>query len=150
MLIHKLTAAECEEVLSRVRIGRLACARANQPYVVPITFYYAPSFRCLYSFSTRGQKIEWMRQNPKVCLEADDVIDRLNWLSVVVLGRYEEIPKNIPPSAEMHRAREILQARPTFWLPGAAKLDDGTEHSTAVFFRVTVESISGRRAEGAG
>ena len=27
----------------------------------------------LYSFSTVGQKIEWMRANPNVCVETDEV-----------------------------------------------------------------------------
>lgn len=147
MLVHKLTATECKEVLARVNLGRLACARANQPYIVPISFYFAPRDRCLYSFSTVGQKIEWMRRNPKVCIEVDEISDRFNWLTVVVLGRYEEITKPDTDNADMHRARELLQDRPSWWLPAAAKLADGTERAASVFFRITIESVSGRRAE---
>ena len=147
MLIHQLTSAECEEVLARTTIGRLACARANQPYIVPILFYFAPSDRCLYSFSTVGQKIEWMRTNPKVCIEADEIIDRFHWLTVLVLGRYEEIERTDGESAETQRARRLLQNRPSWWLPGAARLDDGTDHDTPVFYRIVIDAITGRRAE---
>jgi nitroimidazol reductase NimA-like FMN-containing flavoprotein (pyridoxamine 5'-phosphate oxidase superfamily) len=147
MLVHKLTSTECEEVLGRINLGRLACARANQPYIVPISFYFASRDKCLYSFSTVGQKIEWMRRNPKVCIEADEISDRFNWLTVVVLGRYEEITQPNLENPEVHRARELLQDRPTWWLPAAAKLADGSERAASVFFRITIESMSGRRAE---
>jgi hypothetical protein len=39
MHIHELTVNECREVLKNTNIGRLACARDNQPYVVPVHFY---------------------------------------------------------------------------------------------------------------
>lgn len=147
MLIHQLTSAECEEVLARTTLGRLGCARVNQPYIVPISFYFGPNDRCLYSFSTVGQKIDWMRSNPKVCVEIDEIIDRFHWSTVLVLGRYKEIAKTSTESADLQRARELLQDHPTWWLPGAATLDDGTEHATHVFYRIVINTITGRRAE---
>jgi nitroimidazol reductase NimA-like FMN-containing flavoprotein (pyridoxamine 5'-phosphate oxidase superfamily) len=36
---------------------------------MPIYFVYHQ--HCLYSFSTAGQKIEWMRVNPLVWVQAD-------------------------------------------------------------------------------
>ena len=50
-----------------------------------------PSGNCLYAFSTIGQKIEWMRENPKVCLEVEEIDDQSHWTTVLVIGRYEEI-----------------------------------------------------------
>lgn len=38
MLIHRMTKAECLDLLARSRLGRLGCAHQNQPYVVPIYF----------------------------------------------------------------------------------------------------------------
>ena len=59
MFIHEMTEDECRTALERVSFGRLACARDNQPYVVPIYFSY--DGKHIYGFSTLGQKIEWMR-----------------------------------------------------------------------------------------
>lgn len=146
MIIHKLTDAECEEVLARTNLGRLGCARGNQPYIVPVSFYYSTLDRCLYSFATVGQKIEWMRDNPRVCLEVDVVVDRFNWWSVLVMGRYEEIASHESMEGERHRAYKLLQERPTWWLPGSAHLDDGTEHDVTVFYRVLIRELTGRRA----
>ena len=38
----------------------------------------------LYGFTTEGQKIEWMRANPLVCVELDEVENFDQWTSIVV------------------------------------------------------------------
>ncbi len=70
MLIHEMTEDECRAALERVSFGRLACAHKDQPCVLPIYFSY--DGKHLYRFGTLGQKIEWMRCNPLVCLEIDE------------------------------------------------------------------------------
>ena len=89
MRIIPISQQECSELLQRVSIGRLACSSNDQPYVVPVAFSYEPD--CIYIFSTFGKKIEWMRKNPKVCLQADEIGNRSNWTSVVVTGTYLEL-----------------------------------------------------------
>ncbi len=63
MLIHDLTAEQCREVLARTNVARLGCARADQPYIVPIFFSFDAQDDRLYSFSTLGRKVDWMRGN---------------------------------------------------------------------------------------
>ena len=89
MLIQELTTPECQDVLRRATIVRLATARDNQPYVVPIHTYFDDD--CLYSFGTLGRKIDSMRVNPQVCVEAEEIVDRYHWRTVLVFGRYEEL-----------------------------------------------------------
>jgi len=84
---------ECLRVLAGVRLARLACAQENQPYVVPVYLAYDEADGCLYGFTTPGQKVEWMRANPLVCVEMDEVAAFDQWVSVVVFGRYEELPE---------------------------------------------------------
>jgi nitroimidazol reductase NimA-like FMN-containing flavoprotein (pyridoxamine 5'-phosphate oxidase superfamily) len=45
--------------------------------------------RQIYALSTVGQKIEWMRQNPKVCLQVDEIANQSEWMSVIANGTYE-------------------------------------------------------------
>lgn len=71
MLIQELTRQASLDLLARTHLGRLACTQGARPYVVPVYFAYHNGY--LYSFSTVGQKIEWMRANPLVCVEADEV-----------------------------------------------------------------------------
>ena len=90
MVIKEMTERECRAMLAGANIARLACARNNQPYIVPIHVDFDGEF--LYGFATLGQKIEWMRQNPLVCLEIDQLKTRTQWASLVVFGHYEELP----------------------------------------------------------
>ena len=105
MLIHELTPAESAEVLRRSSVGRLGCARHDQPYVVPIHFSFDAGRNCVYGFSAIGQKIEWMRDNPKVCLEVEEIGDKDHWTTVLVVGRYEEI-HNDPEQADARQRAE--------------------------------------------
>jgi hypothetical protein len=52
MLFSKIQDRECPDLLARLGLGRLGCARDNQPYVVPIYFAYEPDH--LYAFATFG------------------------------------------------------------------------------------------------
>ncbi len=144
MIIHELTHAECLAVLSRATVGRLACTRDDQPYIVPITFYFDGTAG-LYSFTTVGQKIKWMRENPKVCLETDDVVDRFHWTSVVVTGSYEELGDARGGGDELGRAVEFLQQHAQWWLPGAAKLATGEAHTWPIVYRIRIAAVTGRR-----
>ena len=146
MVIHELTSAECRDVIARAHHGRLGCAHADQPYVVPFSFHFDPEEDCLYSFSTRGQKIDWMRSNPKVCVEVDEIVDSVNWISVVVFGRYEETRDSKQDAAVRRRAHELFQQHAKWWLPGLGKLTPGEEHYTPVVYRILIDKLTGRRA----
>jgi nitroimidazol reductase NimA-like FMN-containing flavoprotein (pyridoxamine 5'-phosphate oxidase superfamily) len=145
MRIFELNSIECGEVLARQGMGRLGCSRDDQPYVVPIHFAYDPERRCLYAFSTVGQKIDWMRTNPKVCVEVEDVTDKNHWTTVLAFGRYQEIGQS-PEEAEVRqRALDSFQQRAEWWLPAAARLPT-REHHAIVVYRVQVDRMTGRRA----
>lgn len=147
MLIRELTRQECLEQLSRARLGRLACANETQPYIVPIYFAFDNDY--LYSFSTVGQKIEWMQANPKVCVEVDEVMSPQEWMSVIVLGHYEELP-NIPKwrDTREYAHRKLRQRSAVWWEPGYAKtiLKDTERPVAPFFYRIRVIQITGRCA----
>jgi nitroimidazol reductase NimA-like FMN-containing flavoprotein (pyridoxamine 5'-phosphate oxidase superfamily) len=145
MLIHELTAEECADVLEGTAVGRLACARDNQPYIVPIHVSYDRERHCLYAFSAIGQKIAWMRENPKVCLEVEEIADRDHWCTVVVIGRYEEIHQSPEEADARRRAEMLFQSRREWWLPGAAKVASRQRHEVVVY-RIRIDKMSGRRA----
>jgi len=148
MLIEDIPRQACIEILTRTRLGRLACAQAGQPYITPLFFVYHSD--ALYSFSTVGQKIGWMRANPLVCVETDDVKTSQQWSSVIVFGRYAELPPEPEYEADRKLAYSLLQQRPIWWEPGYAK----TAHAGSepplelVYFRIHIAQITGRRAEG--
>lgn len=146
MFIHEMTEFECRQALQQAPVGRLACARDNQPYVVPI--YFAVEREYIYAFTTLGQKIEWMRTNPRVCLEIDDRISHNQWRSVIVFGQYEELPDQPQYGAARTKALELLQKHVMWWEPayiGAAHRD--SPHSEKpIFYRIRIERMTGHRA----
>ena len=105
MVIREMSREECLRVLAGARLARLACAHENQPYVVPVYLAYHErrATTCLYGFTTPGQKVEWMRANPLVCVEVDEVAACDQWVSVIALGRYEELPES--PGRDDERLR---------------------------------------------
>jgi nitroimidazol reductase NimA-like FMN-containing flavoprotein (pyridoxamine 5'-phosphate oxidase superfamily) len=146
MLIHDLSRQDCVDLLASKRIGRLACALDGQPYITPL--FFAFEHDALYSFSTEGQKIAWMRQNPLVCVETDDIETPQKWTSIVVLGRYEELPNTPEFETPRRRAYTLLQQRPQWWEPGYVKtlLHDSERPLELVYFRIPIAQISGHRA----
>jgi uncharacterized protein len=145
MVIQELTRADCVGILTRTHLGHLACARHDQPYVVPIHFSFDAPRRCVYGFSAIGQKITWMRENPKVCLEVEDIADKDHWTTVIAIGRYEEILQRPEDADAQQRARQLFQQRPEWWFPAAAKTTT-REHPDVVIYRIQIDSMTGRRA----
>jgi len=142
MIVREQTEAASLEFLARVRLGRLACAQNNQPYVVP--FYFACHGAHLYSFSTVGQKIAWMRANPLVCVEADEVEGPHHWISVVVSGRYQELPDTPELRGTRELAYRLLSQNATWWEPGYTRtiLDDSERPMKPLYFRIHIDHVT--------
>ena len=146
MFVHEMNEFECQKVLEHATFGRLGCARDNQPYVVPI--YFSFDGRHIYGFTTLGQKTEWMRTNSKVCLEVDERKTHDRWTSVVVFGRYEELPDEPEFEAARLAAYEVLQKRTMWWEPAYLRPNhfDVPHSLMPIFYRIHIERITGRRA----
>ncbi|HEY6420410.1 MAG TPA: pyridoxamine 5'-phosphate oxidase family protein [Candidatus Binataceae bacterium] len=146
-MIKELTRQESLDLLARARLGRLGCSQETQPYIVPIYFAYDHDY--LYSFSTFGQKVEWMRANPKVCVEADEVISPQQWMSVIVFGHYEELP-NTPKwrDAREYAYKKLQQRNAIWWEPGYVKtmLHHTDRQLEPLFFRIHIVQITGHHA----
>src|SRR5262245_41800810 len=136
MVIEEMARQACIDFMHRVRFGRLGCERAGQPYVTP--FYFAWHQDALYSFSTVGQKVAWMRANPLGCVEADQVTSPQQWISVIALGRYEELPAESRYEPQRKLAHGLLNQRPVWWEPGYARTMLGGDERPLdlVYFRI--------------
>ena len=149
MRIDQLSESECREILSCASMARLGCSLNDQPYVVPVGIAYEENE--IYVFSTLGQKIKWMRSNPKVCVQVDEIRSQSNWLSVIANGEFQELPE---PQFEHERAhaRRLLEKRHQWWLNAMAerriRLRD--EEIKPIFFRIRISSLSGLRAVAEG
>jgi nitroimidazol reductase NimA-like FMN-containing flavoprotein (pyridoxamine 5'-phosphate oxidase superfamily) len=147
MLIRTMTTLECTKLLDANRLCRIACARDGQPYVVPA--YFVHSENHLFMFSMIGKKIDFMRANPLVSVVVEEHGERRQWKSVIVDGMYEELPDEIGYKRSRDHAWSILSKYNDWWEPGALKplLPPVSNELTHVFFRVSIDQISGREAK---
>lgn len=145
MVVNEMNEKECRELFSRTSMGRLGCSQADQPYVVPIYFAFELDF--FYVLSTIGQKIEWMRANPKVCIEIDEIASESEWTSVIVNGQFQELLEPQYTDERAH-ARKLLEKRYLWWQNalGERQLKSGQDLITPTFFRIRVASMTGLRA----
>lgn len=144
-MITEMTDLECHALLASETLGRLGCSRGDQAYVVPIS--YVLDHGTIYSFSSIGQKIEWMRENPRVCLQVDRIRTQLDWISTIVFGRFEEIPDDRDHDREREAAWEVLKERPNWWEPAYTTT---VKHGVArqmkpLYFRIRIDQITGCR-----
>ncbi len=144
MWIRPLTTAECTTVLTENRVAHLATCREERPYAVPI--YYAYSDTHLYAFSMPGLKIDNMRANPLVALHVQSQTNPREWRSVVVEGRYEELPDMVGSKRIRDHAWALLSQHANWWEPGGFKPEIPVAQQTHIFFRISVEAMSGRHA----
>jgi hypothetical protein len=145
MVVNEMTEKQCGAFLASAFLGRLGCSLDNQPYVVPIYFAYEPGY--IYVLSTFGRKVEWMRANPKVCIEVDEIENPSQWTSVIANGRYQELPEP-QYTDEREHARKLLESHSGWWQNalGERQLRLGDELIDPLFFRIHVDSMTGLRA----
>jgi nitroimidazol reductase NimA-like FMN-containing flavoprotein (pyridoxamine 5'-phosphate oxidase superfamily) len=141
MVIHQMTVEECHIALAQTSLARIACEWRGEPYVVPVYLLYDSN--SLYGFATPGQKIEWMRANPRVCVEIDNVENPDRWMSVVVQGTYEELSYTPEHEGACAHAHALLSRRATWWEPASVAAG---HPFVPIFYRIRPQRITGRRA----
>jgi len=147
MMVSTMSLEECRDLLARLDFGRLATAHQNQPYVIPIYFAY-DGHDHLYSFTTLGRKVDWMRSNPLVCVEVDEVLSHFRWSSVIVLGRYEELPDTPAYREARLQAQVRLEKKALWWQTAlaASQVRGESQVANALFYCIHMDEMTGRRA----
>ena len=103
-MLGELDVEQVDQVLRSETIGRLGCIANGWPYVVPVAYVYERG--CVYAHSGEGLKLRAMRENPRACLEVEQMHSLANWRTVLVRGRFEELSGD-----DNDRALALLTAR---------------------------------------
>jgi uncharacterized protein len=82
--IRELSRAECEALLTRNNVGRLAYAHAARVDIEPLNYVFSDGW--IYCRTSRGAKIAVIEHQPWVAFEVDEVDALFDWRSVVVRG----------------------------------------------------------------
>jgi uncharacterized protein len=84
-MLYRLSEEESYALLCSKQIARLGCVVGVGPYVVPLNYIFDD--QSVLSHSLPGRKLTAMRQNPRVCVQVDDIKDPCSWKSVIAYGR---------------------------------------------------------------
>jgi nitroimidazol reductase NimA-like FMN-containing flavoprotein (pyridoxamine 5'-phosphate oxidase superfamily) len=86
-----------------------------------------------------GKKVTALRENPVVCLQADQIAGEYRWQSVLVYGRYEEITE----PDERGRCLKLLFARFPHLTPVEALNANERSMDASIVFRIRMDEITG-------
>lgn len=128
---------QARELLGSARVGRLGCIVNGEPYIVPINCSFED--KCVYSHSLPGLKIMGLRENPRACVQVDEIESALRWGSVLAFGNVEEIVK---PSERKEIMSKLLKRFPMLTHVESAIAKDGSPLEVIVF-RIRIDRITG-------
>jgi uncharacterized protein len=136
-VLTRLSEDKSYSVLSATRVARLGCIVDGEPYVVPINYYFEDG--CAHSHSLPGLKISALRENPRACLQVDEVESDLRWRSVLAFGNYEEIKS----SSERSQILGKLLKRFPMLTPVETAIAEDAGPLSVIVFRIRIDRITG-------
>ena len=136
-----LDLAECEALLGRHNVGRIAYSFHDRVDIVPVHYVFESGR--IFGRMQFGKKMETLAHDPWVAFEVDEVKGLFDWHSVVVHGRIVfPDPQGSPAEQEQHaHGVELLRGL----IPAAFTSTDPTPRRVFVFL-LHIHEISGRAA----
>ena len=136
-----LTPEECDAILARNEIGRIAFAFDARVDVQPI--HYAFEHGRLFLRTSHGEKLVTLRHSPWVAFEVDEIDGSFDWRSVVVHGTFYLLPDDGAPAERRTRqhAMELLR----HVLPATGTPADPVAFRDVVC-EIVVDTVRGRAA----
>jgi uncharacterized protein len=141
-----------DEIIRGSLVCRVALARNNQPYVIPLSFGYDGAALYLHT-AAEGKKLEYFKANPQVCFEFErnvelrkDPQNACKWTfsfeSVVGYGIIDELSR---PEEKEHALNEIMrQYSGRTWPFEAASL------ASVRVWRIVITSLTGKQSKPKG
>ena len=136
-MMTMLNEIAARKVLRSARVARLGCIVNGEPYVVPISCHLEDD--CLYSHSLPGLKISGLRENPRACVQVDEIESDLHWRSAIAFGKYEEITK----SNEREEILEKLLRKFPMLTPVESAIAVDASTPQVIVFRIRIDRVTG-------
>ena len=136
-MITMLNNQEARKVLQSARVARLGCIVNGEPYIVPINYSFEDD--CLFSHSLPGTKINALRENPRACVQVDEIESDLHWRSAIAFGKFEELTKQNERAAVLAK---LLKHFPMLTPVESALTSDACAPEVIVF-QIKIDRITG-------
>lgn len=136
---------ECEEILARNTVGRLAFALQDRVSVLPVHYVYEDGW--IYGRTSAGGKLREILRNRRIAFEVDEHTQLFEWRSVVVRGPLYLIdPGTLPADRRVYSKAVSLIRR----LVPTALTDSDPVPFRDQLFRIRAVEISGRSSQPGG
>jgi nitroimidazol reductase NimA-like FMN-containing flavoprotein (pyridoxamine 5'-phosphate oxidase superfamily) len=136
-MMKTLSPDESRRLFQFAKVARLGCVVNGEPYVVPINCHLEGD--CLYSHSLPGLKISGLRENPRACVQVDEIESDLHWRSAIAFGKFEEITKANERSEALSK---LLREFPMLTPVESAIAVDGAP-AEVIVYKIRIERITG-------
>lgn len=136
-MMKVLSHDEALRLFQMARVARLGCVVNGEPYVVPINFHLEDNH--LYSHSLPGLKISGLRENPRACVQVDEIEHDLRWCSAIAFGDYTEITR---PSERADVLGKLLKKFPMLTPVESTIAADGAT-ADVIVFKISIDRLTG-------
>ena len=136
-----LAREECEEILLRNNVGRLAFTLHDRVDIEPLHYVFDGGW--IYGRTSSGAKLATIAHHRWVAFEVDEVKSLFDWRSVVVKGSFYLLEPDTPIHRDQgfNRGVELLRSV----LAETLTADDPVPFRTSVF-RIHLDEVRGREA----
>lgn len=135
-MMKTLTDGDARKLFESARVARLGCIVNGEPYVVPINCLLEGNY--LYSHSLNGLKISALRENPRACVQVDEIETEMSWRSAIAFGRYEEVTD---PNERADVLNKLFRVFPMLTPVESTLALDGLAQEVIVF-RIRIDRVS--------
>jgi len=140
-VFRELSRAECEEMLARNNVGRVAFSFHDRVDIEPVNYVFSEGW--LHGRTSPGTKLSTLKHSPWVAFEIDEVEGLLDWRSVIVHGTvYIPDPEGSPRDRAAYESSLTILRQLT---PHALEQDDPTPWRD-VMIRLHLDEVTGRES----
>lgn len=136
---RELTREECNALLARNHVGRVAFSYHDHVDIEPISFVYEDGW--IYGRTSDGTKLRTLAHNRWLAFEADEVRSLFDWQSVVVKGALYILEAGGPRSDAYDHAIAVMRRVHAEILTPHDQAPERT-----VIFRIHADQVTGRAA----
>ncbi|HEU4435697.1 MAG TPA: pyridoxamine 5'-phosphate oxidase family protein [Pyrinomonadaceae bacterium] len=136
-MITTLNQDDARKLFQSAKVARLGCIANGEPYVVPISCILEGDY--VYSHSLSGLKISALRENPKACVQVDEIESALSWRSAIAFGKFEEVSN---PNERAEVLNKLFKVFPMLTPVESTIAHDGLAQEVIVF-RIRIERLTG-------
>ena len=137
-MIENLNENEAREFLHEQKFGHLGCVlESGEPYVIPVNYLFKDDG--IYIHVLPGQKLDALRANGKVCLQAEKIEKSCRWQSAIAFGEFKEVKK----TSEKIEILKKFSARFEHLTPVEAMIEEQWNLGGLVVFRLNIKHVTG-------